>query len=329
MIVPAGNQVPAMGSSMSLLPSSEVQEKPCLFGIDSSGARVELLEGDLVRVIDSQKGSSGAGQNAVPAAGGQRMRVVRIEAQQGLVVVNEVLEDTSNEGREQQLAPEQLQLLNEGITLARQQMRQLLASYLDHCTRESCSPHVGLVQGIEQSIRAAHMCPSQDNICLDLAARELRDAEVLLLNAALLREHAAGNILGVSRFSSSAKAGEFLQAAAQCDQSATTAAASTVATTLASASQTAALPLPSSRVSSSASAACSAVRVVDISQNRLSGEGATALCAMLARDMPLVEELYLDSNNISDGIQYMLPSTAGVEGTVSPASFPQLSVTTA
>ena len=56
------------------------------------------------------------------------------------------------------------------------------------------------------------------------------------------------------------------------------------------------------------------MKVVDVSQNKIGSDGASALCAILARDIPLVEELYLDSNNISDGLQHIMTSSTAAAG---------------
>ena len=58
-------------------------------------------------------------------------------------------------------------------------------------------------------------------------------------------------------------------------------------------------------------AACPTVTVVDVSHNYLGSAGATALGAMLLRDFPFCEELYLDFNNVSDGIQHMFSGDGG------------------
>ena len=58
-------------------------------------------------------------------------------------------------------------------------------------------------------------------------------------------------------------------------------------------------------------AACPTVTVVDVSHNYLGSAGATALGAMLLRDFPFCEELYLDFNNVSDGIQHMFSGEGG------------------
>ena len=58
-------------------------------------------------------------------------------------------------------------------------------------------------------------------------------------------------------------------------------------------------------------ATCPTVTVVDVSHNYLGATGATALGTMLLRDFPFCEELYLDFNNVSDGIQHMFSGEGG------------------
>jgi len=240
-----------MSLNSSSTDSCEETRGGALFVPDEDGVLVEVLQGDLVR----------------DTGGTSRMVVVRVDSQQCRVVLRGERE-CSPDGEEQSVVG--LMLLREGVTLARHQLRELLAIYFAHCTREECAPHEGLVQGIEHSIRTA----TAKEVSLDLSGRRLRDAELFMLNAATLHWHAT-----------------------RCS--------------LSSAELTA---------SQSPSAAACCVRVVDVSQNKISCDGATALCTMLARDMPLVLELYLDSNNISDGFQNILSSSSSSSSCSFPAT---------
>lgn len=158
--------------------------REALFAVDSSGEVVEVLEGDTVRSAANQ-GSKNAG------ASGQRMVVVGVEGVRNLVVLRA---ENTEEGGEVRVAPDQLILVcEEGVTRARAQMRQLLTVYFQHCKRLPCVPHEGLVQGIEYSIRTAHVGYAQGCVCLDLAGRSLRDAELIDLNSAFVQWHLAND----------------------------------------------------------------------------------------------------------------------------------------
>jgi len=283
-----------MGGSLSLLPSAAEavdDGSPRLYLRDAGGgARVEVLEGDVVMVL-------GPG-----AAAGQRMQVVRLERAQARVVVRAAGARGGEEAaaEESALPLEQLELLCEGVTAARQQMRRLLALYCAHCAREATAPHEGLVQGIEHSVRTAHV-GGEGKVCLNLSSRALRDTELLMLNAALLPRHggASASAGGGSGEGSTPDAEDGVPPAAD---------------TLPPLPP--ATPPPLTPASAASAAACGAVTVVDVSSNKISSEGAATLCALLVRDMPFVEELYLDSNNISDGIENMLPPA--INGTRPP-----------
>ena len=114
-----------MGGSLSLLPSKLSEVPHRLYRERCGGARVEVLEGDFVQVL----------KPGPAAAAGQRMRVVRMESQAMVVVRAEGALGGEEAYTEFTMPLEQLQLVCEGVTLARQQMRQLLALYLAHCAR--------------------------------------------------------------------------------------------------------------------------------------------------------------------------------------------------
>jgi hypothetical protein len=329
----------SMGSALSLESQEEASDErdahqPRLFAVDECGARVPLLDGDSVRLLHDEDGRAagvpaacGSGRSWRPATLPRRLHVVRVHGEQ--VVLRE--SGASGEAAEETVNADRLVVVNEGVTLARFQLRQLLRLYFARCTTEACSPHEGFVEAVEHSISAAHTGYAEGRMCLDLAGRRLGDTELELINSALAGHHGplddeetpaeAESSDGVEV---SADAVGVVDAAGLCagcqscqhdgtvsrPGEASCAACRRASETLASLSS----GCQRAPKAAAARARLSEVRVVDVSQNRISGEGASALCALIARDMPMLEELYLDSNNISDTIQDMFPAQSGRGG---------------
>lgn len=222
-------------------PSDGSGERRPVFIADEGGSRAQVMHGDITRVCDTD----GCGQ--------QRMRVVRVHAKLGLIEAN-----AGGNAVERNVSPERVMLVYEGVTLARQQLRNVLAMYLALCTAEDCRPHEGLVEAIERSVAQAHAGHADGKMCLDLSRRQLGDDELIALNTALNRWHAAN------------------ESPADGESSAV-----------------------------NPRALLSEVKVVDVSHNCIGSDGASSLGAIISREAPLIEELYLDSNRISDGIQRM------------------------
>jgi len=309
-------EIQAMGGSMSLNSSStdscEETRGGALFVPDEDGVLVEVLQGDLVR----------------DTGGTSRMVVVRVDSQQCRVVLRGERE-CSPDGEEQSVVG--LMLLREGVTLARHQLRELLAIYFAHCTREECAPHEGLVQGIEHSIRTA----TAKEVSLDLSGRRLRDAELFMLNAATLHWHATRCSLSSAELTAS----QSPSAAACCVR---------------------VVDVSQNKISSDGATALCTMLAVGVyffvsfcvwcahvrSRVHACVRACVRACVFLRlnvevcafsvsvhqfhnhdmnphtsqRDMPLVLELYLDSNNISDGFQNILSSSSSSSSSSFPAT---------